>query len=176
MLALDNDKAFEFYRSFLRWYCDWYKPTYLEIGCAGGSMTMTLNTAWAVGVDIESHADWDVYRKHRASIEFYKMTSDKYFELYCNQGFGLVFIDGDHSKDQVLKDTYNALNHLSEEGLICLHDTYPPDVGYTHEQWSGTAYKAAIELRKDKSLEVYTFPVTYGLTLVSKIGQAFPWV
>lgn len=179
MLDLTPDRAFEFYRTFLHWYCGWYNPRYLEVGCASGDMTSSLPCRTATGVDVASHVDWDTYRIKYPHALFYKMTSDEFFKLLDTGPevvtYDLIFIDGDHDKDQVLKDVDNSLRHLADGGLIAMHDTYPPTMDYTHEKWSGTAYLAAQELRKRTDIEVYTFPVTYGLTLVGKIGSGFPW-
>lgn len=180
MLELEPYRAFEFYKSFLKWYCDWYNPTYLEIGCGSGEIAATLNIKSGTGVDIVEHPDWDTYVNRLDNLLYVKATSDQFFEnigdICDTQEFGLIFIDGDHTYAQVLRDVSNALACLEEGGLIVMHDTYPPTVDHTHPSWSGTAYLAAIELRKRPDLEVYTFPVTFGVTLVGKVGNTFPWV
>lgn len=175
MLELEPWRAFEFYKSFLRWYADWYNPRYLEIGCGQGELGMTLKAQRRMGVDIVEGSDWATYRSRGA--EFFLGTSDEFFALPAELvgEWDLIFIDGDHSRTQVLRDVYNSLDVLAEGGLIAMHDTLPPTRDHTHEKWSGTAYEAAIELRGLEDLEVYTFPVTYGLTLVGKIGAEFPW-
>lgn len=177
VLALETWKAFSFYKSFLTWYCTWYQPTYLEVGCLGGDLCSSLSTRRAVGIDVNEHPDWPLYVQ-RAShpTEFLTIDSDTYFATHEDK-FGLIFIDGDHHEAQVRKDVENALLHLEDGGLIAMHDTLPPVRSDTSEEYCGTAYKVAIELRQRRTeLEVYTFPVTFGLTLVGKIGKEFPWV
>lgn len=174
MLSLESWQAFEFYKDFMRWYCKWYNPSYLEIGCASGELAATLNITRGMGVDINTHPDWEVYSKRHEHLSYIQSPSDVYFANNPEK-FGLIFIDGDHSFEQVMKDVSNSLECLQDGGLICMHDTYPPTIEHTHPSWSGTAYKAAILLRQDPGLEVYTFPVTFGLTLVGKIGTVFPW-
>jgi hypothetical protein len=39
--------------------------------------------------------------------------------------FDFCFIDADHSRQAVRRDFYGILPHISDEGLICLHDTNP---------------------------------------------------
>ena len=177
MLRLPHHLAFDFYKDFLHWYCKWAKPSFLEVGCLGGDLCASLETTKSIGIDLNIHADWQTYMdKYAGRVQFYQTSSDEFFKhLDPAVKFGLIFIDGDHHRDQVLKDTYNSLLRLEQDGLICLHDTYPPSVGDTAEHLCGTAYQAAIELRRDSGLEVYTFPVTYGLTLVQPIGVGFPW-
>lgn len=177
MLHLEPWQAFDFYRTFLAWYCNWYEPRYLEIGCASGELCMSLQTVHSTGVDIEKGSDWDTYiERGEGRIKYYLGSSDEFFrQLDKADKFDLIFIDGDHSEEQVLKDFNNSLAALSEHGLIVMHDTLPPTKDHTHEAWSGTAYKVAIRLRERFDLEVYTFPVTFGLTLVGRIGTEFPW-
>src|SRR5678816_1292351 len=177
MCIRDRWKAFEFYRQFLHWYSSWYNPVYLEIGCASGELCAGLKTQKAVGIDILFHEDWITYMQRHSHVKLVQVSSDEYFELVsATPTFGLIFIDGDHSEEQVRRDVDNSLARLLPDGLICMHDTFPPNIDYTHEKWCGTAYKVAIELRKRRDLEVYTFPVTYGLTLVGKVGSEFPWI
>ena len=174
MLELETYKAFDFYKSFLHWYCEWYKPSYLEIGCLGGDLCASLNTTRSVGIDPNLHPDWSIYESRREEVKFYQMTSDEFF-LGNVSKFGLIFIDGDHHADQVRRDVSNSLRRLQDGGLIVMHDTLPPTINETDESLCGTAYQVAKELRADKQLEVYTFPVTFGVTLVGKVGTGFQW-
>jgi predicted O-methyltransferase YrrM len=41
--------------------------------------------------------------------------------------FDVILIDGDHSYDQVKKDTENALRFLNKKGIIIWHDVYNKD-------------------------------------------------
>jgi hypothetical protein len=176
MLKLDTWEAFGFYKSFLHWYCNYYKPTYLEIGCQAGDLCASLDTTYAVGIDINTHPDWQTYEKRtEGRAKYFQVSSDDFFASYPYKQFGLIFIDGDHHAEQVRKDVNNSLAFLEQDGLIVMHDTLPPDVASTAENLCGTAFLIAQELRQDRMLEVYTFPVTFGVTLVGKIGSEFPW-
>lgn len=166
MLKLPPDQAFAFYKDFLHWYCKWFTPSFLEVGCLGGDLCMSLNTSRSLGIDINLHPDWKVYTQRSGGrAQFLQMSSDEYFSK-INDKFGLIFIDGDHRKDQVIRDVYNSLKVLEDGGMIALHDTYPPTPADTEENLCGTAYKAAISLRSTGNFEMFTFPVTYGLTLL----------
>lgn len=52
--------------------------------------------------------------------------SDLFFARYIKEGlkFDGIFIDGDHSYEQVKKDTENALKCCSSGGIIVWHDVY----------------------------------------------------
>jgi hypothetical protein len=38
----------------------------------------------------------------------------------------VIFIDGLHTFEQTLQDSYNSLNYLAQGGVIILHDCNPP--------------------------------------------------
>lgn len=176
MLSLDTWVAFDFYKSFLHWYCAWYEPRYLEIGCLGGDLVASLRTKLAVGVDVNNHPDWTIYlnKAELGAKEFHQCTSDEFFAK-DNRQWDLIFIDGDHDEAQVYKDVSNSLICLAEGGLICMHDTMPPGPADTASDKCGTAYKIRRRLQQHHTLQVYTFPVTFGLTLVAPIGREWPW-
>lgn len=52
--------------------------------------------------------------------------SDSFFKS-TNDTWNVIFLDGDHSYNQVKKDTENALLHLETNGLIIWHDIYNKD-------------------------------------------------
>ena len=69
----------------------------------------------------------------------YRMTSDRFFESgYCPQKFHAVFIDGEHSYEQVCRDIKNSKEALRDGGLIVVHD-------YMTDQFPGVT-KACDEL------------------------------
>lgn len=61
------------------------------------------------------------------------MSSDNFFEDLHNEKthfakdhkWDAIFIDGDHFAEQVYKDLCNAFEHLSDDGVIFLHDSLP---------------------------------------------------
>lgn len=175
MLALPHDQAFAFYKDFLHWYCDWFNPSFLEVGCLGGDLCMSLKTKRSLGIDINTHPDWAIYTsRSEGRVQFLQCSSDDFFKVNQDK-FGLIFIDGDHHANQVYKDFEHSLECLEDGGMIALHDTLPPTHADTAENLCGTAYIAAQSLRLRRDIEVFTFPVTYGLTVVGRIGTGFQW-
>ena len=171
---LEPHNAFEFYRTFFDWYCKWANPHYLEVGCGEGGLTGRLAPYCksATGIDISVYPTWSEYQT-RTGCMLIMIDSDTYFKsLDPETMYDLIFIDGDHAKEQVIVDFEYSLVHLSESGLIALHDTYPPNEEATGPMACGTAYKARqdhLEHYTTKSqLQVFTFPVTFGLTLVGR--------
>lgn len=103
------------------------------------------------------------------------MPSDEMFSRFSEwviNNIGFVFIDGDHIYEQVKKDFDNTFKLLVPDGIICLHDTYPPTEEYTSEHRCGTVYKLRQELEKRTDLDCFTFTktvgVSVGITMVRK--------
>lgn len=181
---LNTEDAFEFYRSFIEWYCARRPQTsYLEIGCNEGWLTARIakTATLAVGVDIVDYSD--TWTKHREvnpeTLVFEHSSSDDFFKK-ANGKFDCIFLDGSHQLDQVFRDINNAQNHLTEDGIIIVHDTFPPDKEHTSPNLCGNAYRAIEELEADISignitgLQIFTFPVRFGLTLISP-RPILPW-
>lgn len=63
------------------------------------------------------------------NVTQYKMLSDAAFGKFKTQGitFDGIFIDGNHDKEQVERDTLNALEVLNPGGIIIWHDVYNKD-------------------------------------------------
>jgi len=174
---LSADDAFEYYRSFLEFFCKWLRPqSYLEIGYGKGDTFRRLiphcDQLTAIDPNVESLGDIAENPKCR----LHRLTSDEYFKSFPGDTHDLVFIDGCHEFGQVSRDIRGALGCLRQHGLVVAHDTFPPTPEFLRPDLCGDAYKGIIELRKDRALEVYTFPVRYGLTLIGKVGSTFPWI
>ena len=132
---------------------------YLEIGCFDDELFSQVNCYKKVGVDPVSGG---TIRK----------TSDQFF-LKNEEYFDCVFIDGLHEYRQVKKDILNSLKFLNEDGVILLHDCLPNNY---YEQaiprcqwtWNGDVWKAIVESRKSKDIDVYTCYADYGIGVIIK--------
>lgn len=118
---------------------------YLEIGVEDGECLRLIECKYKDGVDPASeHAN-------------FKMYSNDFFNNLPNDiKYDIVFIDGLHVEEQVDKDIENALNHLSENGSIVLHDCNPPTKWHQRSyeeaqlngcrQWNGTVWRSIVKL------------------------------
>lgn len=102
-------------------------------------------------------------------------TSDEYFaSLAPSVKFDLIFIDGLHHSDQVLKDIENSLNHLSKNGTIVCHDCLPSTEKMQERddhggEWTGDVWKAIAKLRTERSdLSIVTVDTDYGCGIIRK--------
>jgi hypothetical protein len=149
---------------------------YLELGIQRGNcFNMVAPMAKeAYAVDI-----LDSYEliKHNRNTIWFQGKSEDFLKQYSNIKFDLVFIDADHSHEASLLDFQMVLPLVSQNGLILLHDTYPPSVEYTSLSYCGEAYKTADYIRKNyQQVECMTFPFYYGITVVRNLDHQLLWV
>lgn len=131
---------------------------YLEIGCHLDEIFEKINIS-KIGVDPVSGGT-------------FRGTSDEFFSSNKDM-FDCVFIDGLHTYDQVLKDVKNSLKFLDNNGIIILHDCLPISINHqrvprTRYTWNGDVWKAIVELRTHKNLEVFTVEADQGLGVIKK--------
>ena len=147
--------------------------SYLEIGVQNPANNFDKVKAQAkVGVDPEVKDD----------IRVYEGTSDDYFIGYGQEEdkrtYDLIFIDGDHTKEQVKRDFENSLRCLNQNGFIVIHDTLPLNEQGTRvpretKQWWGDVYKFAFELNLYPGIDFCTYDFDNGCTVVWKTDKDF---
>lgn len=139
--------------------------SYLEIGVEHGTNFQTIQCDNKVGVDPDPESKATIHE-----------TSDDFFRTNT-QTWDLIFIDGLHHKDQVLKDMKNALKSLSSNGFIVVHDVSPEDeamqiVPRMQGIWTGDVWKAWLTLRKTrKTISMYCVDTDYGCGIIRKGRQ-----
>lgn len=148
---------------------------YLEIGYGDGYCYNQIECKHkvAVGPEIKEKRE-----------DLYAMTSDEFFAgpvdgAHGGNGFEVIFIDGDHTCDQVRKDIINASKVLAENGVILVHDIAPEEEGQTivprqQKVWTGDTYKAWEGFKtKYPDIEVKEYAVQYGLGAILPRGKKF---
>ena len=142
----------------------YYCQSYLEIGVQDSNCNFDkINCEFKFAVDPSP-------RKHCDFIG----TSDDFFDLFKeakNDPYDLIFIDGLHHCDQVMRDIKNSLDHLSLDGTIVLHDCLPttehmqliPDHG---GEWTGDVWKAFARWRSYSKVKMYTVDTDYGCGII----------
>ena len=100
------------------------QPSYLEIGVDYGQTFGALSAAHKTAVD----PDFKFLPPDTTTdVEFHRVTSDEYFARFCPAGrrFDVVYIDGLHIFEQVLRDLLNAALRLTAGGVIIIDDILP---------------------------------------------------
>jgi hypothetical protein len=139
--------------------------SYLEIGVDCGSNFERVHCAYKVGVDPSNK-----YEKITFNI-----TSDEFF-AQNEENFDIIFIDGLHVSDQVVKDIQNSLNVLNPKGTIIMHDCLPnSEAAQSRERlgdhWNGDVWKAFAHYRKNPDLTMFTINTDQGLGFIKKGKQ-----
>jgi hypothetical protein len=120
---------------------------YLEIGARNGRTLQRVRVKHKVGVDPDPQVELP-------GVTIHAQTSDAFFAANT-QRFDLVFVDGLHLSEQVLRDTLNALACLTPGGAVLLHDCSPQTEaaaarGRTVKAWNGDVWKAVVYLRRKR--------------------------
>jgi len=102
------------------------------------------------------------------------MKSDHFFSINTDT-YDLIFIDGLHEANQVLRDVENSLKILNKGGTILIHDCNPRTEQYQYRLdnpkldmtlWTGDVWKAIVILRLNTNLEVIVGDFDMGLAIV----------
>jgi hypothetical protein len=141
---------------------------YLELGVSFGECIDLIDIEIKDGVDPMPNSD----------AVNYAMTSDEFFEqIPSTQKYDIIFIDGWHQFEQVIKDVNNSLDHLSESGIILLHDCNPESEELASRNpnggaWTGDVWKAILHFRSSNSkINVNVVDTDYGVGIVTKGTQ-----
>lgn len=157
---------------FIEHLAKWIKPiNYLEIGVRHGTTYKVVEKHCqnCYLVDLKFH---DI--GYSENTVRYEMSSDDFFvNVESDKKFDLVFIDGDHSKDQVLKDFQNVEKMVIDDGFVILHDTYPCDERMIDPEYSNNCWEAMLEIKKNYQdrWEYLTLPFNPGLSLLKKMSR-----
>jgi tetratricopeptide (TPR) repeat protein len=147
------------YLQILKGLHDYFRPRgYLEIGvCNGNSIVLAKPPTVCVGVDPEPN----MLFTPTAPTQIVKDTSDNYFasqslqEHLKGRPLDMVFIDGLHQFEQVMKDFVNVEKLVHKKSIVLLHDCFPMDnISSSRRRlsrfWSGDVWKALLCIREKR--------------------------
>ncbi len=135
---------------------------YLEIGCDTDVVFNKVNCENKIGVDpIKGGTIRDT------SDNFFKNNKEK---------FDLIFIDGLHTFDQILKDFQNSFKFLEDGGYIVMHDLMPRNWLEEHvprisNNWCGDVWKISFLLNDIQYHEYNVILTDFGLGVFKKKGN-----
>jgi hypothetical protein len=100
---------------------------YLEIGVYQGQTLFDVEIAGRTAVD--PGFAFDMAERANDSIRFVEKTSDDFFlSEPVSSAYDLIFVDGLHVFEQVVRDFSNALLHAHPQTVLIIDDTVPNDV------------------------------------------------
>ena len=169
----DGDK-----HDLLRVLHDRLKPRlYLEIGVQTGK-SLRLAKCPAIGIDPMPMPNIKLQKNHT----LLRMTSDEFFskhaEKYLKDAPDLIFIDGMHLYEYVLRDFLNVEHYADSNTLVVIDDIFPGHPAQAERKrrtraWTGDVWKLAVfieENRRDlKVTKLDVFPT--GLMIVEGFGK-----
>jgi hypothetical protein len=146
--------------------------SYLEVGTQDPNSNFNK-------IEIENKVSVDPFP--RGEVTFVG-TSDEYFQSILEDvKFDIIFIDGLHHDDQVLRDIENSLTHLSDSGIIVCHDSLPTTEHMQERNdhggvWLGDVWKAIAKLRVERiDLDIKVVDTDLGCGLI-KSGTNIPYI
>lgn len=127
--------------------------SYLEIGCYANRTFNAIQIGHKVGVD----------PRRGGTV---RMTSDEFFEQN-RETFDLVYVDGLHLREQVVRDIYNSLRWLNPNGVILAHDCRPRREDYQiRGQFCGDVWKGIVDIRQDPACDTAVWDMGHGFAAV----------
>jgi hypothetical protein len=102
---------------------------YLEIGVSQGHLLSQIHTEVAIAVDPALQISFNVC-ENKTIVTFVQVPSDTFFAEYDYAALAkgkpdLIFLDGMHTFEYLLRDFYNAEAISTNRTLIVLHDCMP---------------------------------------------------
>lgn len=149
---------------------------YLEIGIKKGNcfnqIAPLCKEAYAVDI-----LNCEKLIKQNKNLKWFNGKSQDFLNKHDpNKKFDLVFIDGAHNHEDSLKDFQLVFELMNDNGLILLHDTYPPNETFIGKSFCFDTYKTAEVIRKNHpSYEFITLPFYFGISIFRKLEKQLLW-
>ena len=171
-------------------------PQYVEIGVYRGTSFLPIKCINKIAVDPEIKINWKgkianvIKNYYNYNNKYFELTSDHFFEtkatrLFKNKKVDVFLIDGLHTFEASLTDVLNSLRYLEQDGLIIMHDCFPPNIasstpassfsevkgknieGWTG-QWCGDVWKTIVYLKEnyEEILDVCVLNTDFGLGII----------
>jgi hypothetical protein len=113
------------------------EPNYLEIGVFDGEIFHDLRAASKVAVDPDFRFDVAAARAGNPGATYFAVGSDAYFLQHAGDAkFEVIYLDGLHVFEQMLRDLMNAMHHIAPTGVIIIDGVVPNAVAATLPDYS----------------------------------------
>jgi len=149
---------------------------YLEIGIKKGNcfnqIASLAKEAYAVDIlDCKK-----LINQNKNLIWFHGQSQDFLKQHNKDKKFDLVFIDGAHNHEDSLKDFQLVFELMNDNGIILLHDTYPPSEPFVAKSFCFDTYKTAEFIRENyPAYEFATLPFYFGISIFRKLERQLLW-
>lgn len=169
-------------------FCDLFdSPRYLEVGVNQGRTFLEVKAKRKVAVDPRFAFDYRKAAKADAGSIYHEVTSDVYFGQLVELGevFDVVYLDGLHTFEQIVRDLLNALFVTHAKSVIIIDDVLPSNyhsaikdlslsrlvmerMKLQDRSWMGDVYKVV------PFIETYVQQLSYAI-VEDNHGQLVAW-
>ena len=164
---------------------------YLEIGVSNGHIFFRVKSTFKIAVDpcfqfrTGRIITKTIINPYNLFNKYFRLTSDDFFLNKAKTVIGdkkieLAFVDGMHEYEYALNDIENCLKYLDDNGVILVHDCNPltKEASRSFEEfhvdnkinslWNGDVWKAILQMRCRKDLNVFVLNCDHGLGVITK--------
>ncbi len=158
----------------INWFIKEYGYTsYLEIGIDNPANCLNR-------IECETKHSVDPFKGKPSKTHFLGTSNEFFKKDFFGQligAYGIIFIDGLHENLQVMRDIYNSLWALSDNGTIIVHDCNPqtskaaeyPRTGQAI--WNGTVFQAFAHFRRKPDLTMCCVDTDHGCGIIRRGSQ-----
>lgn len=148
--------------------------SFLELGIGCGVLSGMLRQhcpqlKQITGVDV---SDGDPPHE---GVEWVRNKTTNAFFRDDDRTWDCIFVDADHMRPQATRDVVSSLKVLNDDGLLMMHDTYPPNIESVNPMVCGDVFETYLALAERTDLEVVTLPLFNGLTIVRRVDERRIW-
>lgn len=122
----------------------------------------------AVAVDMKD------YRDHYDSLGLAEMfacaDTVAYLGHLDHDTVDMAFLDSSHAYEKTMEEWAALEPRVRPNGVVCFHDSYPPNIEHQEEGQCGKVFKAIeyIKSRYSQTWEFCTLPAQFGVTIARK--------
>ena len=148
--------------------------SFLELGIGGGQLAGILREGCPAltqitGVDVhDGHPPPD-------GVEWIRNKPTDQFFAEDERRWDCIFVDADHMRPQATRDVVNSMKRLADDGLLFMHDTYPPSPESINPMACGDVYRTYLALAGRSDVEVVNLPLFNGLAIIRRVDERRLW-
>jgi spermidine synthase len=154
------------------------KLNYLEIGIRKSPTFNAVSPLCKEAYAVDINKDCLKYIDKHPQVKWNHMTSHEFLENHDKKNkFDLIFLDGCHEFESTKKDFELSFELLKEDGIILLHDVYPPSKEFISKSYCDDAYKVVNYIRYNyfNISEYCTLPFYFGIGIIRKRKRHLVW-
>lgn len=150
---------------------------YVELGCSFGTTYVRVLPFVEDATAVDIAAVGPVFEQN-GWPGFVQGDTVEYLETLPDESIDMVFLDSSHRYDATLKEFAVLDRKVRANGVVCFHDSHPPNHEFTQDGNCGKVYQAVGQLKGEYGgrWEFCTLPAQFGVTIARKnLGKQVLW-